>query len=221
MGATPSQLLDKGSLNNISNALAEAKVGSGLRLVPRTVSAAVSSDKITLAETAKAVAVLSAFATAAGTAGYKTVVKTGATPGAGEVGIDNQGNILFAAADTVTAAEVVYVMIEGGAIIEETIPVTANVGTLLQGRQGVLLLSAVATAGGVTGTGLVKARAASVANTTHFVCLSLLGTTVIWNAGDAVTECTVRYIAYPGVGAGTEDSFASLLDTEIGGLPTV
>ena len=104
MARTDREILNEGNPNKLGDANKALQMGEAIALVPRTLIAPVDTNVMTLPETAKAAAVLSAYGQG-GAAGYKAGVATGATPAAGEVAPDAGGNIEFAGADAITDAE--------------------------------------------------------------------------------------------------------------------
>lgn len=196
---TLKEIFNEGNLNKTQSAMRDAKLGTLLSMIPKFGVFAVSSNTIALPENAKAAVILRCYATAGTTTGYLTPSDL-ATPTTGLVGISATGNILFASADAVTAAEVYYLTHEGD-VIEETISVTSNSGTLLGSREAFLLLSATQLAGTRTGTTTVVARAATP--TTGQSCLGVTGKTVTFAAADAVSSALVKYVRLPAVPAAT------------------
>lgn len=201
-------VLDEANQNKLGAALHLAKLGTILSLTPRTVRLTVATNVGVLPEGAKARALLSVVSTVGTTTGVLTPVATGTTPTTGQVAIGTTGNVVFAAADAVTQAEVTY-LAEEGAIIEETLPVATNVATLSQSRRSSLLLEATATVGTTTGAETIVARGATP--TTTQAALNAAGSGVVFAAADAVTQCTVKYVAFPGDGIAPESVVADLL----------
>lgn len=202
-------ILNEANPNKLPTGAQQAKLGSMLGLVPRSIRATVVSHKIVLPDAAKAVAVLQAFSIAGTLTGALTPVKDGAVA-TGQVGMDAMGNILFATADAVTQADVVYLAQEGQ-VFEDFVPVTANVGTPLGGRAVQKLLEAESLAGTLTGVLTPIARGGTVA--TGQAASSLSGTGVNFFAANAVTKARIKYIAVPGVGS-TGAALGTELDSE-------
>lgn len=199
MARSLKKVLDEGNLNKFQSASRDAQLGKLLSLIPKFGIFAASSNTIALPDNAKAAAILRCYSTAGTTTGYLTPTDL-ATPTTGLVGISATGNILFAAADAVTAAEVLYLTHEGE-VWEDQIAVASNSGTLLGAREGFLLLSATQLAGTRTGTTTVVARAATP--TTGQACLGVTGKTVTFAAADAVTSALVKYVRLPAVPVAT------------------
>jgi hypothetical protein len=204
-------VLDESNPNKIPSALQSAKAGAAMRLTPAFREGTVAAHTLTLPETAKAGHVMRAFARTGAAPGYKTeTAPETAAPGVGLCAVTPTGNILFNAADAVTAAEVVYEPLEGE-VLQDTVPVTASVATLAQSRRAVILLSVNVTAGLVLGLKTVNARGTAAPAATN-AALSNAGNTVVFNAADVVTgTATVRYIAVPGAGNGSTASLSNRL----------
>jgi hypothetical protein len=209
MGRSLRTILNESNPNKLPSATQAARLGSALALLPRCVKSAVTSHQIVLPDNAKAVAVLRAFS-AAGTVTGNLVPVTTAAPTTGQVGVGTDGDLVFAAADAVTQAEVVYVQVEGD-VVEETVPVVSNVASLTAGRKGILLISATATAGTSLGAKGILAR--GTAATAGNAALNLLGTGVAFFGADAVTQATIKYIATPGEGSAKDAIGTNLDDT--------
>lgn len=193
---TLKDILNKGTLQLLTPAFTKAKLGTLLGLVPTSAVVVVASNIGVLPATAKARAILRAFSTAGTLTGYLTPTNL-ATPTTGLIGINQNGDLLFAAADAVTEVEVTYLTHEGE-IREEVITVASNSGTLLNSRRAVVLLSATSLAGTLTGALTNVARAATP--TTGQAALGVTGKTVTFAAADAVTSALVKYIEYPTLG---------------------
>lgn len=210
--------LDEANPNKIATELQVAKVGSGLALTPRFIDAAVdpANDSIILDERAKAAQVIRAYASAPAGVDYLTPVLPEGAVAAGQVVVTPTGDILFAAADNVTQAEVLYVAVEGE-VFEDVVVVDAggtDAGLFAQGRHGVVLLEAEILAPvGVAGAAAVQARG-TAAPAAGQAALLTDGTGVQFAAADAVTSARLRYIATPGVGNGPAPAFGTRLDTE-------
>jgi hypothetical protein len=198
MGRTLKTIANQGDQNKLGAVFQAGRLGSAIALLPRFYKGAVASHVMTLPENARARVVLAAFATAGTVTGSMTPVPGGA-PTTGQVGITATGNIVFATADAVTAAEVYYVTWDGE-IIEEIVPVVSHVATPSSGRGAALLLSATATTGGVVGNKTVDFRGAAIA--TGEAGINLLGTGVTFATADTVTQARIKYVATPGVGVG-------------------
>jgi len=204
-------VLNESNPNKISDAMKAVRVGDALAVLPRRIAAAVVAHVLVLPEDAKAAVILQCLVTAGGVTGRFTAVSADATPATTECGVNAAGNIQFLAADAVTLAEVVYVPMEGG-VVEDLLPVAADVGTFLQSRKAQQLLAVTATAGGAPGVKtLVTLRGATPA--AGSCAINLLGTGVVFAAADAITACTARYVAQPGVG-GAPGPIGSVLDAQ-------
>lgn len=194
------QSLNKGNPNSIAVGLQMLAAGEAFALLPRTVRGAVVSHKLVLPEDAKAGVLLTAYAMGT-TSGWKVVLAQGTNtaPATTEAKVDGAGDIVFAAADAITAAIVRYLAIEGE-VWEDTIDIASNVGTLLGGRRAQGLLSATRLTGTAIGASTPVFRPA----TPTAGQVAILGTDdaqVVFPAADGVTRATVRYLAIPGVGS--------------------
>lgn len=188
-------ILNEANANKLPSAAQQANLGSMLGLVARTIRAAVSSHKIVLPDDAKAVAVVAAFSTAGVLTGALSPTFGAVTTGL--VGVNNTGDILFATADAVTSADVVYLAMEGQ-VFEDYVPVVANSAAPLADRNISRLLEAESLTGTLTGALTVIARGGTVA--TGQAAASLTGAAVSFFAANAVTTARIKYIAMPGVG---------------------
>lgn len=205
MASTVKAELDRANPVNLADLARLAELGKGLALIPRTFNGTVTANVLTLPTAGKAKQILRCWVTAGGSAGNKAVAAAESTPGAGSCAVDEDGNVVFAAADAVTAAEVTYVPVEG-TLITETIPVTAGgVGTLVASKRGSLLVSATLNAPAVAaGAKIIDAR--GTASAAGHASLTTAGTGITFNNADAgsVTTATVSYYAVPGVGTEPE-----------------
>jgi hypothetical protein len=197
-------ILNEGNPNKTGPALQVGKIGTAMAGSPQFRRATLTTNVLILPELARAAAIVSAYVTAGATPGAKTPVL--AAPAAGQVGINGVGNIAFFAGEG-TAAEVTYIA-EEGPVIEEVVPVAANVGTLLQGRAARILLSADALVGTTLGPKAIQLRAGAVAAAQ--ASLNAAGTGVTFAGADAVTSARIRYIATPGVGPTPADPVADI-----------
>lgn len=190
-------VLDEANPNRFDAASHDARVGSFLARVPRTIRAAVVSNKIVLPDTAKCEQVLNCFVTAGGVTGrFNAVYVTPATTK--DCAPNGAGDIAFLGADAVTEAEVTYLAFEGE-IVEETLAVVAGVATPSASRKAQCVLTATGLAGSVLGVKTPILRGAAPATTQ--VAVSLLGLLAFNNGTDALTSASVRFLATPGQGA--------------------
>lgn len=220
MASTVQEELNRANPNNLPDLARLAELGDGLaQISARTERVAVAANFATLSRPARAI--LRAWSRAGGTTGTLVPVAPETTPGAGQCAIDENGRIECAAADAVTSLEVTYIPLEG-ALIEETIPVSAaGVGTLNNARSAVLMVSAELFApAAVPGAKTQRPRGTAVPAAGQFA-LQADGETVNFAGADCGADCTatVSYYAFPGVGAGTSDTFGERLeaDFELGG----
>lgn len=193
MSRTLRASLNEANPNLVPTDLQRAKAGDALALIPAFAAGAVASDILVLPENAKAAQVLRCWA--AGPDAYLLPVAQESTPGAGEVAVAPNGDLIFAAADSVTAAEVVYVAMEGE-VFEETLPVAASALEFPQGRTASVLLECEVITGVVPGTETVIARAGTPAATE--AALTADGSGVAFNVADVIAgTARVKYIAQP------------------------
>lgn len=193
---TIKQVLNEGTLQRLAPAFSTAKLGTLLGLTALSAVVTVASNIGVLPTTAKARCILRCYSTAGTLTGYLEPTNL-ATPTTGLVGINQNGDLLFAAADAVTEVEVTYITFEGE-LVEEVITVASNSGTLNNSRRAAILLSATSLVGTLTGGLTNQARAATP--TTGQVALGVTGKTVVFAAADAVTQARVSYITYPTLG---------------------
>lgn len=197
MSRSIKDVLNESNPNKLPSGAQVAQLGNALGLAPRFAAGAVAASILALASDAKASLGLTAFATAAGSTGAKTFVIGGA-PVAGEFSIDPKGDIIFAAADAVTAAEVTYLSVEGELFTDE-LAVAASSAALSSGRGALVLISTEVISGIIPGTKTIAARASAPA--AGSAAVSLLGTAISFNAADVVTgTCRVTYVVKPGTG---------------------
>ncbi len=208
MGRSLREIANQGDQNKLGALFQAGRLGTALALIPRFYKGAVASHVMTLPQNARAVAILRAFATAGTLTGNMAPITTGA-PTTGQVGITATGNIIFATADAVTAAEVTYVSAEGD-VIEEIVPVVSHVGAPSSSRGAVILLEAEALTGTSVGVKTVDFRGAAIA--AGEAGINVLGTGITFATADAVTRARIKYVATPGVGNGTKAAIGTNLD---------
>jgi len=190
-------ILDEANPNRTDPALRDARLGSHLARVPRTIRAVVTGNKITLPNTAKCEQVLNCFVTAGGVTGrFNPTYVTPATTK--DVAPNGAGDIVFLGADAVTEAEVTYLAFEGE-VVAESLAVVAGVATPSAGRKAQCIISATGTAGAVVGAKTPILRGAAPATTQ--VAVSLLGLIAFNSGTDALTAADVVYLATPGQGS--------------------
>lgn len=166
-----------------------------------TSQAALLEDRIVLPTGCKAGLIRRAWARstgAAGALGELTVTALGADPGAGEIAVAPNGDIVTQANDAYTSVDVDYMPEKGKLVTLTGVVVVPGTGVCtlplaVLTANPVVLVSAVATAGGVVAAKTVGFRAA-VAPATTFACLSILGTIVYFAIADAVTLCNLTLI---------------------------
>lgn len=189
---TTREVLNRADLNTLSDSLRKLPLGKALALLAVTVRGDVESNVLELPDNMKATAVVSAFATAATSAGAKTPVV--GSPAAGEVAVNALGNIVFNGTDAVTAAEVTYLVAEGD-LIEEEVIVQSNTAIIGGGRTVRLLLEAEAVAGSGLGVKTVLSRGTAAGSAGQAAATN--AGSVAFNATDAVTRARIKYIAFP------------------------
>jgi len=204
------QILNEGSLNKLADAAKLVNLGDALALVPRTVRAAVTTNVLTLPESAKCAVLLSVYVTAGTVTGRFTPLVAEATPATTEAAPTAGGNVAFKSTDAVTEAEVSYLAYEG-AIHEDTCVVASDVATLLGGRAAAVILEVESLAGTVAGNFTVAARGTTPATTEAAIQDDPTG--VEFAAADVVTSARIRYVAQPGVGS-EADAVGVRLDVE-------
>lgn len=217
MTRTLRDVLNESNPNKLPNGAHDVLLGDACALLPVFLKAAVdtSNDTIALAEGRKAAQVIRCFVTDPTALKYLTPADPETTPAAGSVAVTPTGDIVFAAADNVVGAEVVYIPVEGE-IFEDVIQVATSLGAPLQNREGIVLLEAEILTGLEAGgdpTPTVIAR--DSAATSGDVSLSRTGLVVTFHSDDIITgTARIRYIAAPGVGAGPKPSLADRLAAE-------
>lgn len=157
--------------------------------------------QIGLPDDARAWALVRAYARAGtGTKGELTIVATNVTPGAGEIGVAPNGDIVVLAADAWTKLDLVYTPIAGDVVTLTDYPVVSDVLTppaALTTTPGILYcIDANVTAGTLTGRKIILAPAAGAPATTK-ARLDLAKATLQFAAADAVTKATVRFLVAP------------------------
>lgn len=197
MARTAREILNEGNINRLGSIMRDSEVGNLLNLTPKSVKLTVASNIGVLPNHAKCAAILRCFVTAGTATGYFTPTNL-ATPTTTLVGVNPKGDILFAAADAVTAAELIYVSHEGE-VVEEVISVASNSGTLLGGKEAMQLLEVTSTVGTLTGAFTPTTRGATP--TTGLAALSVTGKAVVFAAADAVTQARVKYVRFLPEGA--------------------
>lgn len=195
---------NRGNANTAADMNRLAHLGDGLaQNSPRSESLVVAAHLAVPSHPARQI--LRCRATVGGTTGICTPADPETTPAVTQCVVDELGRIEFAAADAVTACEVTYVPVEGD-LVTETIPVTAGgVGTLLQDRSAISLVSANLLAPAATpGVKTQVARGTAVPGAGS-CAIQDVGTTINFVAAEAGVACTavVSYYAFPGVGAST------------------
>lgn len=166
-----------------------------------TSQAGLSEDRIVLPNACKAGRIRRGWArstSAAGTLGEMTVTALGSDPGAGEIAVAPNGDIVTRAVDAYTSVDVDYMPAAGKVITLEGLVVVPGTGVCtlsaeVQAMNPVALLAAESTAGGLVQEMTVGFRAA-VAPATTFAILNLIGTIVYFAIADAVTECTLTLL---------------------------
>lgn len=197
-------LMNEANPNKVASAIQVLKGGDAYGLIPRFVKGTVgtvTTHVLTLPNNAKACAVLAAYSTVGTLTGRLTPVQQGTAVTTGLVGITAGGDILFATADAVTAAEVQYISYEGNVITETVAVSAAGVASLGGGRSAVLLIAANLLTGTTTGVKTINARGGSAPATTTADVSDTGG--VRFAAADATPggTATITYVATPGIGS--------------------
>jgi hypothetical protein len=208
-------VLDEANPNKLPTAAQVVRLGSGMGQIVAFREGAVALDVMQLPDTAKCALPLRVFRRTGGATGYCTVVAPETVPAAGQVSVTAVGDLLFAAADAVTAAEAYYEPVEGEFFEDEVTVGAGSIATLAQARRGVLLREAEVLVGVIPGVKLVVGRGTAPA--AGQAALSAAGGTVAFNAADAVAgdRVRLRYIATPGVGNGPAASLSGRLDSDV------
>lgn len=177
------------TLADVGNAL---PLGNALANGGQTFKGTVVANILVLPENMKALGVLSGYAVAGSVTGVLVPVLPGATLATTQVKVTATGDVEFFGTDAVTDAEVV-VSIAEGSLVEETVSVVSNVAVMTN-RTGRVLISAEATVGASTGGKTVVLR--GVAPAAGEAALTDAGV-VAFEATDAVTQATIKYIQMP------------------------
>lgn len=199
-------VLDEANPNKVPNAQQILRAGRAFGLVARTISGTVTSHILTLPDDAKAVALLKGFARAGTVTGYKEPVADDATLAAGEMQVNAAGDVLFLAADAVTEAEVTY-LVQEGEVIEETLPVASDLATLTPSTRRAVILIEVSASTGTSGGAKTPAARGSTPGA-GFAAITTDGTQIEFAAADAISEATVKYVAFPGTAGDTSHNDA-------------
>lgn len=206
MARTIKDVLNESNPNKLPSGAQIAQLGSALALEPIFIDSAVSANAIALPNASKAKLGLAAFASAGGATGPLAFVAGGA-PVAGEFSVSAAGDLVFAAADAVTRAEVSYLPFEGE-IITETVNVAASAAALPSGRKTSLLIAASVVTGIATGAKSVMARGSAPA--AGEAAINAAGSSIVFNAADVVAgSALLTYVITPG--SGGTSSLASRL----------
>jgi len=219
MSSTVQEELTKRTINNLAELIQRAELGDGLAQCTIRMERLTTPTAHIFTPSVKARQILRCWASAAGSTGDKTVAVPESTPGAGACAVDPNGNIEFAAADAVTVAEVLYIPVEGETITE-TIPVTAGgIAVFNNSRQAAQILTATLVAPAATpGAKTPVARGTAAAAVGAGGCsVNDTGLGIEFLPAEAGVACTanVTYIAFPGVGTGTQDGFQARLEAEV------
>lgn len=164
-----------------------------------TSAAALVEDRIRLPSDCKASRIRRAWARAGGgTLGEMTIHALGADPGANEIAVAPNGDIVSRHADAYTSVDVDYEPVIGKVITVSNVPVVAGTGVCTLPAWVValhphLLIQATSTAGTLVAAMTTTFRAAAAPATT-FACLNLIGTIVYFAVADAVTMCNLTIV---------------------------
>jgi hypothetical protein len=159
-------------------------------------AAPLTCDRIQLPTACKASRIRRAWARAGGgTLGEMAIHALNANPGANEIAVAPNGDIVTRHADLYTSLDVEYEPVIGKLITLTNVPVVAATGvcalpTPIIAKHPHLLVSAVSNTGGLVASMTITWRAAAAPAST-FACLNLVGTIVYFAVADAVTSCNL------------------------------
>ncbi len=200
-------LLNEANPNKLEVGFALLPMGEAMGLLARSVRAVgMVAGVVPLPDNEKACAIVKAFAVD-GATGPLTIVE--GVPGAGEVAVTPNGDVLTLVADAITELELTYQAREG-CVVEETVDVVASVATPLGARRIGVLLEVEVVAGATPGVLAVGVRgAAPGAGVNATVTFPGLGVT--FAAADVVAgTARLKYIAQPGEGTAPASVSANL-----------
>lgn len=200
-GRSPKQVINDSELNILAEILRLSKMGTHLSGIAVQARVVVASNTTALGEQLRVAHLLRAYVTVGGVTGLKTIVA--GAPATGEVSTNAFGQIIFAGADAVTEAEVIYVPLTGDIIDAVVNTNGAGLGTLPGGKAGKFLLSAEVLSGASVGVKTVIARGGAPA--AGEAALSVSGKGVQFNAAAANSPARVRYIESPAAGKATSE----------------
>ena len=164
-----------------------------------TLAAPLVCDRIRLPTDCKASRIRRASARAGGgTLGEMTVHALGANPGANEIAVAPNGDIVTRHADLYTSVDVDYEPAVGKLVTVSNVPVVAASGVCtlpawVTALHPHMLVQATSTAGTLVAAMTTTWRAAAAPATT-FACLNLIGTIVYFAIADAVTMCNLTLL---------------------------
>ena len=187
MGRPLYQAGNDGDQNKIGAFNQAVCIGTALSLGAQSLRTAVANDTVVLES--KALLVLSAYSVDGTVTGPLTPVD--GAPAAGEVAVDQLGNIVFNAADAVAEVELVYIIAEGDSISAGGVADATGLYSFPNSSTARIITSA--TANGVART-VVDRGAAPAAGE---VALTVDGSGAQFNVADAGAEVTVDYIEFP------------------------
>ena len=159
-----------------------------------TLAAPLVCDRIRLPTACKASRIRRAWARAGGgTLGQMTIHALGANPGANEIAVAPNGDIVTRHADAYTSVDVDYEPVIGKLVTLTGLPVVAATGVCALPAPVIamhphLLVTAASKAGTLVAAMTTTWRAAAAPATT-FACLNLVGTIVYFAIADGVTSC--------------------------------
>ena len=188
MGRPLKEVGNEGNPNKVGVFNQDVKMGTALLQGSQSIKGTVTSDVLSL--DVKAIAVISAYSTAGTLTGPLTPI-AGGTPSTGQVIVDRLGNIVFAAADAVTAVEVVYVPAEGDTVSSAIVTDAAGLATFPNSSTARIITSA--TIDGNARTVIARDGTPSAGE----VALTLDGSGAQFNVADANSSAVVTYIEFP------------------------
>jgi len=202
MAETIQQALNRADPNVIADQFRSLKIGDVLRALPTTIrrrtSAASASIAATLfavsgqAEEARGASVVTAYARVGAGPGAALAFP----PGAGQIAVAPNGDVVVLAADAWTDLDVTY-LVEKGDVVEVVANVVAATGVLtlptnITNPGAVTLIQAEAIA--ATSTGVKEILAPGAASAAGEARLNLAKSTVVFAIADAVTSARVRLL---------------------------
>lgn len=192
--------LNESQPNTTADKLGLALLGDVIANTQRQLlNATVASNRLVLPNNAKAFSVQSLFAVTGGVTGYLTLVGdgpgNGGVPAAGQFVVAANGDLVFAAADAITAVDVVYTSPDADVEEFESVQVAASALVLPSGKRAWLLVEVEILTGidlqTMNGADINERGSAPADNTVN---IDDAGTGIDFNAADVVAG-TARVVA--------------------------